>query len=85
MSLIGKFKSNDGKISYAQCGEDLIVDFVFSGLKPPSISYLDIGAHHPTHLSNTYLFYRRGFAGFVLNRTFRSFGISRKCGVTTFA
>ena len=54
---------NTHKISYAQCGEDLIVDFIFSGLKPRSISYLDIGAHHPTHLSNTYLFYQKGLRG----------------------
>jgi len=27
--------------------------------------YMDLGAHHPIHLSNTYLFYRRG--GFGIN------------------
>lgn len=52
------------KTSYAQCGEDLIVDFVLNVcLHVAEISYLDLGAYHPTHLSNTYLFYRRGHRG----------------------
>ena len=49
--------------SYAQCGEDLIIDFLFTLLKPAQVRYLDIGAHHPTYLSNTYLFYERGASG----------------------
>jgi len=52
------------KVSYSQCGEDLIVDFLLTwilGIKNPS--YLDIGAHHPYSLNNTYLFYKRGLTG----------------------
>lgn len=52
------------KISFSQCGEDLIVDFLFTwqlGIK--SIVYMDIGAHHPFRLNNTYLFYKRGCTG----------------------
>lgn len=49
--------------SYAQCGEDLIIDFLFTWLKLPRVRYLDIGAHHPTYLSNTYFFYERGASG----------------------
>ena len=30
------------------------------------VSYLDIGANHPTRLSNTYLFYRRGNKGVLV-------------------
>jgi FkbM family methyltransferase len=51
------------KISYAQCGEDLIIQFVFEWLKVSNPTYLDIGAHHPTWLSNTYLFYCNGSSG----------------------
>ena len=50
------------KISYAQCGEDIIVSGLFQtfGIQKPS--YLDLGAHHPTYFSNTYYFYlRRSF------------------------
>ena len=52
------------KNSYSQCGEDLIVDFLLTwelGIKNPS--YMDIGAHHPWWLNNTYLFYKRGLKG----------------------
>ncbi len=50
--------------SYSQCGEDLIVSYLLHsvlGIKKPS--YLDIGAHHPIHLNNTYLFYRESCQG----------------------
>jgi FkbM family methyltransferase len=52
-----------GVVSFAQCGEDLIVDFVLSCLDIREPSYLDIGAHHPVNLSNTYYFYRKGLRG----------------------
>jgi len=52
-----------GKKTYAQCGEDVIVDYLFEWLKIKNPSYLDIGAHHPTYLSNTYLFYQKGSKG----------------------
>lgn len=51
--------SPDYKKSYAQCGEDLIVSGLFQTFGIAKPSYLDLGAHHPTYLSNTYLFYRR--------------------------
>jgi len=49
--------------SYSQCGEDLIVSYIFDSLKIAHPTYLDIGAHHPYFLSNTFLFYRRGSRG----------------------
>ncbi|MDX2479301.1 MAG: FkbM family methyltransferase [Desulfuromusa sp.] len=49
--------------SYSQCGEDLIVNYIFNILKIAHPTYLDIGAHHPRFLSNTYLFYRQGCKG----------------------
>ena len=51
------------KTSFAQCGEDLIMDYAAGILGLGGITYLDIDTHHPIHLSNTYLFYlqdRRG-------------------------
>ena len=51
------------KLSYAQAGEDCIVSVAMHFLGIPKPSYLDIGAHHPTSLSNTYFFYRRGCRG----------------------
>jgi FkbM family methyltransferase len=51
------------KESFSQCGEDVIVDYVFMlrGISRPS--YMDIGAHHPYWLSNSALFYERGCRG----------------------
>ncbi len=51
------------KRSYAQCGEDIIVDYLLRQLGIHKPSYLDLGANHPVHLSNTYLFYLRGGKG----------------------
>lgn len=58
-SIDDKYK----KISYSQCGEDLIVKFIFDcmGIKNPT--YIDIGAHHPHYISNTALFYKNGCRG----------------------
>ena len=55
--------SDNAKISYAQCGEDLILQHLFSAMGASKITYLDVGAHHPSYLSNTYLFYKRGNRG----------------------
>jgi len=52
------------KRSYSQSGEDLIVSYLLAnvlGIENPS--YLDVGAHHPVFLNNTYLFYARGCRG----------------------
>ena len=51
------------KTSYAQSGEDLIIDYIFMILGISRFTYLDIGAHHPQKLSNTYLFYKKGQHG----------------------
>lgn len=56
-------RREDYQVTYAQCGEDRILHFLFSLLEIPHPTYLDIGAHHPTYLSNTYLFYKGGARG----------------------
>lgn len=64
--LIDRIRSRAG-VNYiksdSQCGKDLIVRYVFDFLKIPSPTYLDIGAHHPQFLSNTFLFYQQGARG----------------------
>jgi hypothetical protein len=53
--------------SFAQCGEDLIINFMLDYLSlARNISYLDVGAFHPIRLSNTYLFYRNGHRGVLV-------------------
>jgi FkbM family methyltransferase len=56
--------SKEYKISYSQCGEDIIVDFILeSCFRIGNPTYLDIGAYHPMVLSNTAFFYRKGSRG----------------------
>ena len=52
-----------GNNSYSQCGEDLIIQYVFClrGVNLPS--YIDIGANDPYFISNTALFYKKGCRG----------------------
>lgn len=50
-----------GVRSYSQEGEDLILRRYFEGKRKGF--YIDIGAYHPTQISNTYYFYRKGWNG----------------------
>ncbi|HED37131.1 MAG TPA: FkbM family methyltransferase, partial [Ignavibacteria bacterium] len=54
------------RISYSQLGEDLIVNFILKNFKIDKPTYVDIGAHHPIYLSNTYLFYKNGSRGICI-------------------
>lgn len=56
-------RSYKPKISFAQSGEDLIIDFVFNAIGVQNPSYLDIGAHHPNYINNTALLYQKGSRG----------------------
>ncbi len=51
------------KKSYSQCGEDLIVRYIFDVLLIEHPTYLDIGAHHPFFLNNTALLNEEGSRG----------------------
>jgi len=55
-----------GQTSYAQAGEDLLVNYLFGHLKIKDIAYLDIGAYDPVYLSNTYFFYNQGYQGVLV-------------------
>lgn len=57
------FDRNLSNQSFSQCGEDLILKFAFHSLGVFHPTYLDIGAHHPSKLSNTALFYKSGSRG----------------------
>ncbi len=54
------------KTSFAQQGEDLIVESICGHLAIPIRTYLDIGAFDPTIASNTYLFYLKGCRGVLV-------------------
>jgi len=49
--------------SYSQCGEDLIIRFLLNSIGIERPTYIDLGAHHPTYLSNTKLLYLCGCRG----------------------
>jgi FkbM family methyltransferase len=49
--------------SFSQHGEDLLVEYVMRLLHIERPFFIDIGAHHPYVLSNTYLMYLQGARG----------------------
>jgi FkbM family methyltransferase len=53
--------------TYAHMGEDLIARHYLG--RSHDGFYVDVGAHHPVHLSNTWLLYRRGWRGINLDPT----------------
>jgi FkbM family methyltransferase len=60
-------RRDNTQFSYAQEGEDLIVQNILReiGIKGP-ITYMDVGAWDPIIYSNTYLFYRAGGHGVLV-------------------
>ncbi len=63
MTYAGHRDQRWGCTSYAQHGDDFMLINLFEliGIERPS--YLDLGAHHPITISNTYLLYLRGSRG----------------------
>ena len=55
------------RTSFAQEGEDLILDRIFE--HQAKGVYVDVGAHHPRRFSNTLLLYRRGWHGVNIDAT----------------
>jgi FkbM family methyltransferase len=51
------------RFTYAQLGEDIIAEAL---LPEPQGFYVEVGAFHPITISNTYLFYRKGWRGIVI-------------------
>jgi len=64
--------ARDAKLSFAQNGEDLILDSLLGHRR--SGFYVDVGCNHPTNLSNSYRFYLRGWSGITIdaNKEFAS-------------
>lgn len=65
--LFKTINSKHNNLSFSQCGEDLIVDFVLKNHLSISIpKYLDIGANDPVKFNNTYYFYLRSSTGVLI-------------------
>lgn len=54
------------KTSYAQAGEDVIIKFLFDSKKIHQPSYLELGVFFPDVHNNTYLFYKNGSRGVLV-------------------
>jgi FkbM family methyltransferase len=52
--------------TYSQHGEDAFIWELLSKRDFVKGIYVDVGANHPTSISNTYLFYRKGFSGICI-------------------
>ncbi len=65
-----------GRTSFAQEGEDLILERMFE--TQPTGFFVDVGAHHPRRFSNTELLYRRGWHGVNIDAAPGSMAAFRK-------
>lgn len=54
------------KRTYSQHGEDLRLVALLSAFDLRQGLYVDVGANHPTDISNTFAFYRQGLCGIVI-------------------
>jgi FkbM family methyltransferase len=61
---VGQYDWKRLRFSYAQYGEDIIAE---AFLPAPKGFYVEVGAYHPIQLSNTYLFYRKGWRGIAVD------------------
>lgn len=64
------------RISYAQFGEDLVIENLIRRSQPGF--FVDVGAHHPTKLSNTYRLYKKGWRGINIDAAPESMGLFKK-------
>ena len=62
-NMVLSIKSPPASLSWSQCGEDVILRWLFNDKKMKRISYLDIGASLPDCDNNTFLFYSSGSRG----------------------
>jgi FkbM family methyltransferase len=66
LTLLSNYRMFQPQHSYSQTGEDLLIKNILSNLHIAKPNYLDIGAYHPIYLSNTYLFYKLGGRGVLI-------------------
>jgi FkbM family methyltransferase len=59
-------RPRESQETYAQCGEDRIVSSIFELLGIQKRDYLDVGAWEPIQNNNTYLLYRLGYRGLLV-------------------
>lgn len=60
------FSPTKPKTSYSQFAEDLIIQFELKNQQSAPI-YVDVGCHNPRRGSNTFLLYRKGWKGLLID------------------
>ena len=59
--LKNQFWKGFANVYYSQSGEDIIIGNFFQNKNKGF--FVDVGAYHPKHYSNTYLLYKNGWRG----------------------
>jgi FkbM family methyltransferase len=59
-------KIRPAKTSYSQHREDIFIWEFLQGYDLKEAMYVDVGANHPSDISNSYLLYRKGLRGVVI-------------------
>lgn len=87
LSFLGKykrwyvaFKDTKGSVrkSYSQYGEDVDILQWLKDYDLQDAIYVDVGANHPTDISNTFLLYQHGMRGVVVEPNEELIGLFRK-------
>lgn len=66
------------KRSYSQHGEDVVIADFLSHYDLRGSVYVDVGANHPSDISNSYLLYRKGFNGIIVEPNQELAGLFKK-------
>lgn len=61
--LYNKITKKNLKLSFSQCGEDIILLFLIRSLKLNRVQFFDIGTNDPRDMNNTYLLYMNNYRG----------------------
>lgn len=60
------FSKRQSRRYYSQFGEDAVLSEIF-GRRKKKGTYVDVGCYHPRKHSNTYLFYKKGWNGLLID------------------
>lgn len=64
--LKSRYAPRGARQTFSACGEDLIISDILKEFGIHRATYVDIGTHHPVFGNNTYLLYRKGGNGVLL-------------------
>ena len=78
--FINKFldRFEQAQVTYAQEGEDIILQRCLVDSPKSQGVYVDIGAHHPKRFSNTYKLYLEGWSGLCVDPTKKAESLFKK-------